>query len=111
MDARLFVIQRLTAMIMAPLVLAHLLVILYAVRGGLSAGEILARTEGSLVWAGFYGLFVICAALHAPIGLRNVLREWTGLGIRTVDIAMAGFAIVLLLVGLRAVVAVTGAGS
>jgi fumarate reductase subunit C len=64
-----------------------------------------------LIWAGFYALFVVCAALHAPIGLRNVMREWTGLGARTVDIAMAGFAIVLLLTGMRAVAAVTGGWS
>jgi fumarate reductase subunit C len=108
MDFRLFVIQRLTAMIMAPLVIAHLIVILMAVRGGLTAAEIQARLDGSLVWAGFYGLFVVCAALHAPIGLRNVLREWTGLGHRTVDIAMMLFAALLLLAGLRAVYAVTG---
>lgn len=108
MEARLFLLQRLTAMILAPLVVVHLIVILIAVRGGLSAAEIQARTEGSVVWAVFYGLFVICAAVHAPIGLRNVLREWTALGGRALDAAMAGFALVLALLGLRAVMAVTG---
>jgi len=108
MDFRLFLIQRLTAMIMAPLVVAHLAVILFAVRGGLTAAEIQARLDGSFGWAAFYGLFVVAAALHAPIGLRNVLGEWTGLGNRTVDIAMILFGVVLLLAGLRAVYAVTG---
>lgn len=108
MDFRLFVIQRLTAMIMAPLVIAHLVVILIAVRGGLTAGEIQARLDGSMAWAAFYGLFTVCVALHAPIGLRNVLREWTGLGGRAVDILMVLFGALLLLAGLRAVVAVTG---
>lgn len=111
MEARLFVLQRLTAMILAPLVIAHLVGIFMAVRGGLTAGEIQARLDGSVIWAGFYGLFVICAALHAPIGLRNVLREWTGLGARAIDYAMAAFAVLLLLAGLRAVFAVTGGWS
>ena len=108
MEARLFIIQRLTAMILAPLVIAHLIVIMMAVRGGLTAGEIQARLDGNLLWAAFYGLFVICAALHAPIGLRNVLREWTGLDARTIDRVMLVFAALLLIAGLRAVFAVTG---
>ena len=108
MEARLFMLQRLTAMILAPLVIVHLAVILIAVRGGLSAAEIQARTEGSPVWAVFYVLFVICAAVHAPIGLRNVLREWTSLGGRRLDIALTGFALLLAFIGFRAVMAVTG---
>jgi len=111
MEARLFIVQRLTAMILAPLVIAHLIVIMIAVRGGLTAGEIQARLDGNMLWAGFYGLFVICAALHAPIGLRNVLREWTGLGARTIDFGMIAFAALLLIAGLRAVFAVTGGWS
>jgi fumarate reductase subunit C len=111
MEARLFILQRLTAMIMAPLVILHLIVIMMAVRGGLTAGEIQARLDGNLLWAGFYGLFVVCAALHAPIGLRNVLREWSGLGARAVDLCMIAFAALLLVAGLRAVFAVTGGWS
>ncbi len=109
-EARLFALQRLTALVMAPLVLVHLAVILYAVEGGLTAAEILGRTRGSVVWALFYGTFVAMAAIHAPIGLRNVLREWTGIGRRPIDWLMIAFGLVLLLLGLRAVVAVVGAG-
>jgi fumarate reductase subunit C len=108
MEVRLFLIQRLTAMIMAPLVIGHLIVIMIAVRGGLTAAEIQARLDGNPLWAGFYGLFAICAALHAPIGLRNVLNEWTGLGRRSIDLATIAFGLLLLLAGLRAVLAVTG---
>ena len=68
--ARLFLLQRASAGVLAVAVLVHLATIIVAVRGGLSAGEILARTSGNLAWLGFYALFVIAAAIHAPIGLR-----------------------------------------
>jgi fumarate reductase subunit C len=109
-ELRLYALQRLTALVMAPLVLVHLGLIIYAVRGGLTAGEILGRTQGSVGWALFYGLFVMAAATHAPIGLRNVLREWTGLARRTIDLGMLAFGVLLLALGLRAVVAVVGGG-
>ena len=43
MNVRLYVWQRATAAIMAPLVLAHVAVIFYATRHGLSAADILGR--------------------------------------------------------------------
>ena len=102
----LFAAQRISAMVLAPLVLLHLGVILYAVRDGLSAEEILSRTEGSFFWGAVYGLFVLAAAVHAPIGLRAVLREWGRWRGAGLDIAMALFGLVLLALGLRAVAAV-----
>ncbi len=80
----LYALQRGSAVILAPLVVAHLVLILIASRDGLSAAEILARTQGSAGWAAFYGLFVVAAAIHGPIGLRNVSREttpWDGRGL------------------------------
>ena len=106
MDARLFLLQRLTAAILAPLVLIHIALVLYATRQGLSAEAILGRTEGSLFWALYYGLFVLAAAVHAPIGLRTILREWTPWRGRSLDIAATLFGLALLALGLRAVVAV-----
>ena len=91
---------------MAPLVVIHLVLILVAVRNGLSGEEILQRTGGSIFWALFYLLFVVSAAIHAPIGLRNVLHEWTALGSRSVGIVCLLFGFVLLVTGLRAVAAV-----
>ena len=44
-SANLYILQRLTALIMAPLVLGHLAVMIYAVQGGVSASEILGRTQ------------------------------------------------------------------
>ena len=51
-EATLFALQRLSAKLLAPLVIIHLALILYAVHGGLSAAEILDRTQGSAAWAG-----------------------------------------------------------
>lgn len=106
METRLFVVQRMSAMILAPLVVAHLALILYAVRGGLTADEILARTHGSIGWALFYGVFVLAASVHAPIGVRNVLEEWTRWRGASLDVAMLVLALALMATGLRAVWAV-----
>jgi fumarate reductase subunit C len=106
MSAKLFLAQRLTAFVLAAAVIVHLGTILYAVRGGLTAGEILARTQGNLGFALFYGVFVVAVAIHAPIGLRNILREWTAWRGRSLDLALALFALLLLILGLRAVSAV-----
>ena len=72
MSPVLFLAQRLSAAILALAVAVHLATILYAVRGGLTAGEILARTHGNLAFLVFYSVFVAAVAAHAPIGLRNV---------------------------------------
>ena len=109
MTATLFLAQRATAFVLALAVAIHLGTILYAVRGGLTAADILARTHGNVTFALFYGLFVIAVAIHAPIGLRNVLREWTAWRGRSLDLALALFSIVLLVLGLRAVFAVYSA--
>ena len=104
----LYVLQRGSALVLAPLVVAHLALIVIASRDGLSAAEILARTQGSAGWAAFYGLFVVAAAVHAPIGLRNVIREATPWQGRGLDLAMALLFVVMLALGARAVVAVVG---
>jgi len=105
-ETRLFALQRFSAMLLAPLVVVHLGLILYAVRGGLTADEILGRTQDSIGWGVFYGLFVLAVSVHAPIGVRNVLKEWTAWRGRSLDLAMLLLAAVLLLLGLRALWAV-----
>ncbi len=104
-----YLLQRGTAMLMAPLVITHLVVIIMAVQGGLSAAEILSRTQGSLMWGAFYGLFVLAAAIHAGIGVQTILREWTPLG--RVAAASIGHTFTLILWGLgaRAIYAVVWA--
>ncbi len=108
-ESVLFLLQRATALVLAPLVLVHLALVLYATQGGLSAAEILARTRGSLSWGGFYGLFVIAVAVHAALGLRTVLAEWTALRGRMLDRVTLVIGGALLLAGLWAVRAVVGA--
>ncbi|HZT24580.1 MAG TPA: succinate dehydrogenase [Pseudolabrys sp.] len=102
----LFVAQRTTAFILAVAVAAHLATILFAVRGGLTAAQILARTHGNVAFALFYAIFVLAVAVHAPIGLRNIVREWTAWRGRSLDFALILFSGLLLVLGLRAVVAV-----
>lgn len=108
MERRLFALQRLTAMAMAPFILVHLGVILYASRGGLTTAEILGRTQGNWGWIGFYALFVLCAAIHAPIGLRNVLIEWGRVARPLANLVSLAFCLALIWLGLRAVAVVGG---
>ena len=100
-EARLWVAQRLSAMVLALCVVVHLVTIVIAVRGGLSAAEILGRTRGNAAWLGFYALFVAAVAVHAPIGLRSIFSEWLGWRGRSLDIAAALFAAFLFGAGLR----------
>ncbi len=120
----LFVVQRITAAVLAPLVLVHVATMIYVVQGGLTAAEILSRTQGSLWWAGFYGLFVAAAAVHGSIGLRTIIREmaaWTGGSRRlaagrlaagvaagvAASVAAGVFGLAILVLGFRAVSALT----
>ncbi len=96
-------LQRLTAVLMAPLILVHLATIVAAVQGGLSAEEILGRTRGSGLAAAFYGAFVVLAGLHAAVGVRGLLREKSGLRGGLLELLSAAFAAGLVVVGLRAV--------
>jgi fumarate reductase subunit C len=106
MSAVLFLAQRLTAAVLALAVAVHLATILYAVRGGLTAAEILARTHGNFAFLLFYSVFVVAVAVHAPIGLRNVMREWTPWRGASLDAVLALVAVGLLALGFRAVMAV-----
>ena len=97
---RLWSIQRITAAFLGLAVLVHLVTIMFAVRGGLSAAEILGRTRGAELWFGFYTLFALCAGLHGAIGLRNIAGEalgWRGRGFDALWLALglvtAGFGI------------------
>ena len=107
LELRLYMAQRITALIMAPLVIGHIAVMIYAVHGGLSAGEILGRTQGSLSWALFYGTFVVAVSIHGAIGVRTVLSEWAGLCGGVLNGVCLALCALLLVMGARAVLAVT----
>ena len=75
LQAKLWYAQRISAMVVGLCVGIHLIIIFYAIRGGLSAEEILGRTQGNIAFAIFYEIFVLACFVHAPIGLANILEE------------------------------------
>ena len=107
LDLRLFLLQRISALIMVPLVLGHIAVMIYAVQGGLTTGEILGRTQGSLFWALFYGLFVAAVSVHAAIGLRVIAFEMLKIKGPWLTLFTWAICLGLLIMGGRAVIAVT----
>ena len=102
----LWIAQRASAAVLAICVTVHLVTIVYAVRGGLTAAEIFARTRGSVGWLAFYTVFVLAVAVHAPIGLRPVLAEWLGWRGRSREVFALAFGSALAWMGMRAVLAV-----
>jgi len=105
-DTLFWLAQRTSAAVLALCLLVHLAVIIYAVRSGLTAAEILGRTRGNAPLAAFYGVFVIAVSVHAPLGLRAILSEWTLWRSRSQTWAMAALAVLLFGLGMRAVWAV-----
>ncbi len=106
MNVRLYIWQRATAALMAPLVLGHIAVIFYATHQGLTAADILARTQGSVLWASYYGIFVAAVSIHAAIGVRNIFSEWSPLSDRDAGLFAFVFGAALALLGFYAVAAV-----
>ena len=105
-QALLWAAQRASAAVLALCVVVHLATMVYAIRGGLSAAEILSRTRGNAGWLAFYSVFVLAVAVHAPIGLRPVLGEWLRWTSASRDLALAALAILLAVLGMRAVLGV-----
>jgi fumarate reductase subunit C len=102
----LWLAQRVSAAVLAVCIVVHLVTMIYAVRGGLSAAEILARTQGNYAWFAFYTVFVSAVSIHAPIGLRTVLAEmlgWRGVVVNMLTLALG---ITSALAGMRAVLGV-----
>jgi len=102
-QAKLWYWQRISAMVLALCVLVHLAVMIYAVRGGLSAAEILGRTRGSLVFGAFYTIFVLACAVHVPIGFARICEEWFGMKSTGAAIVAKLLGLLILVLGLRAV--------
>lgn len=107
LDIRLYMLQRLSALVMVPFVLVHIAVMIYAIQGGLSAGEILGRTQGSVFWFLFYGLFVIAVSVHGALGVRVVVHEMLGVKGKALSALTWCLCAFFLLLGGRAVMAVT----
>ena len=105
-QALLWLAQRASAAVLALCIVVHLATMIYAVRGGLSAAEILGRTQGNYGWFAFYTLFVFAVAVHAPIGLRTVVAETFGWRGSALDALTLLVGIALALAGMRAVLGV-----
>ena len=105
-ETLLWMLQRASAAVLVLCVVVHLATMIYAIRGGLSAGEILGRTRGNYGWLAFYSVFVLACAVHVPIGMRAVLTEWLAWRGSSRDIALAVFAALLAALGMRAVMGV-----
>ena len=105
-ETALWITQRASAAVLALCVAVHLVTIVYAVRGGLTAAEIFARTRGNVAWLAFYTVFVLAVAVHAPIGLRPVVGEWLGWRGKSREGVLFAFGVVLAWMGMRAVLAV-----
>ena len=107
-DTRRWLIQRVSAMVLALAVVVHLGVIIMATQNGLSAAEIVGRVQGNTGWMVFYSIFVVAAALHAPIGLRTVIREATGMQGRLPGFISGTIGVLMLVMGLQAVLRLYG---
>jgi fumarate reductase subunit C len=107
-ETLLWTAQRATAAVLAVCVAIHLATIIYAVQGGLTAAEILERTRGSKWWMVFYVLFVLAVSIHAPIGMRAIVREMTPWRGPSLDAATALAAMLLIAIGWRAVGGLVG---
>ena len=102
LQAKLWYAQRISAMILGICVAVHLIIIFYAIRGGLTAQEILGRTQGSVSVALFYEIFVLACFVHAPIGVANILQEIFPKGRLALPLSLV-LAILILLLGSAAV--------
>jgi fumarate reductase subunit C len=110
-QARRWYWQRISAMVLALCVVLHLAGMVWAVRGGLTAAEILARTQGNMLFAAFYAVFVGACAVHVPIGLATIAREWWGWPAPRATAFSRAAALVLLGLGLSAVWGVYAPGA
>ncbi len=106
---QLWAVQRGTAIVLALAVVVHLVTILVAVRGGLSAAEIIGRTRGNWAWLGFYSVFALAAGLHGAIGLRAIAAEWAGWRGRGYDLAWLAIGLLTAAFGIRAAFGLFGA--
>lgn len=110
-QARRWYWQRISAMVLAVCVVAHLAGMIWAVRGGLSAAEILARTQGNALFAAFYAIFVLACAVHVPIGLLTIAREWWRWSPAAATWFARAVTFALVVLGLRAVWGVYAPGA
>ena len=102
-EFKLWLVHRLSGMLLGVFVVVHIAGMIIAIQGGLSSAEILQRTSGNYFLGLFYSLFTIAAATHSVIGLRTVSREvlgWTGM---SANLFLTTFFLMLCVTGVSAV--------
>lgn len=103
LEFKLWLVHRLSGMVLGVLVVVHLVGMIIAIQGGLSASEILQRTSGNYALGLYYSVFTIAAAAHSALGLRTVSREvlrWEG---ASANVSLLVFFLALCAVGITAV--------
>ena len=110
LQAKLWYAQRISAMVLGLCVSIHLVIIFYAIRGGLTAEEILGRTQGNIAFAIFYEIFVLACFVHAPIGLANILEETFSKGFISKTLSSL-LAVLIIILGTTAVIGVYTGGA
>lgn len=107
-ETLLWLAQRASAAVLAVCVVVHLATMIYAVRGGLTAAEILGRVRGSAGWEIFYWVFALAVAIHAPLGVRTILGELAGWRGWPLDATATLIAFLFAFLGGRAVTGLIG---
>ena len=102
-EARAWYWQRISAMVLAIFVVVHLAIMVYAMKGGLTAAEILSRTQGSWLFGAFYAAFVIACAVHVPIGVAKIAKEWGSMSGKSARLLSRFLVVVILVMGFAAV--------
>ncbi len=102
-EARAWYWQRVSAMVLAIFVVVHLAIMVYAMKGGLTAAEILSRTQGNWIFGAFYAAFVIACAVHVPIGVAKIAKEWGSMSSKSAQLLSRFLVAVILVMGFAAV--------
>lgn len=102
-EARAWYWQRISAMVLAVFVVVHLVIMVYAMKGGLTAAEILSRTQGNWFFGVFYAAFVIACAVHVPIGVAKIGKEWGSMSAVSARLLSRFLVVVILVMGFAAV--------
>tara|TARA_R110002049_G_scaffold86285_1_gene219511 strand:+ start:611 stop:958 length:348 start_codon:yes stop_codon:yes gene_type:complete len=98
----LYRLQRYSAMVLAPLVVIHIGLILMAARTHPTPATVLEQFQAQPLWPLFYLIFVLAITVHVPIGLWQIWRSIEALPTWLGALLSTCFALILLLLGLRA---------
>ena len=96
----IWLLQRLSAIILSACTIIHIITIINSVKIGLTSADIINRIGANYGWFIFYLIFVLSASIHAPIGIRSILKESTNASNVTITLITIIFAILLVSLGI-----------